>query len=125
VRATPFTGRILVFTGSVEGPEPRLGPDWFQPRPFYGLDVRELRPGQTVVLDERALGYPTPEYVHLPLVYAPDGTKLGKRDGALPLPALDDARVRETLALALRHLGLEVAPDEPRRMLEDATILFR
>jgi glutamyl-Q tRNA(Asp) synthetase len=69
---------------------------------------------------QRALGYPTPEYAHLPLVLNPDGTKLGKRDGALPLPALDEARVRETLDLALRHLGIEVAPGEPRAMLWSA-----
>lgn len=69
---------------------------------------------------QRALGYPTPEYAHLPLVMNPDGTKLGKRDGALPLPALDEARVRETLALALRHLGIEVEADDPRSMLANA-----
>src|SRR5262249_46822724 len=33
---------------------------------------------------QRALGYATPAYAHLPLVLAPDGSKLGKRDGALP-----------------------------------------
>lgn len=55
----------------------------------------------------RALGYATPTYAHLPLVTNVDGTKLGKRDGALPLPALDEARVRETLTFALRFLGQE------------------
>jgi glutamyl-Q tRNA(Asp) synthetase len=69
---------------------------------------------------QRALGYPTPEYAHLPLVVNADGTKLGKRDGALPLPALDDARVRETLAAALHHLGLSVEPDQPPAMLDAA-----
>ena len=88
-----------------------------------GADLLASTPRQIAL--QRALGYPTPEYAHLPLVLAPDGTKLGKRDGALPLPTLDDARVRETLALALRHLGLAVAQDEPRRMLDAATILFR
>lgn len=69
---------------------------------------------------QRALGYPTPAYAHIPLVTNPDGSKLGKRDGALPLPALDDARVRETLAAALRHLGHDVAEDHPRAMLDEA-----
>ena len=59
---------------------------------------------------QRALGLPTPAYAHLPLVLGPDGTKLGKRDGALPLETLDERRVRETLAAALRLLGQE-APD--------------
>jgi glutamyl-Q tRNA(Asp) synthetase len=69
---------------------------------------------------QRALGYPTPAYAHIPLVTNPDGSKLGKRDGALPLPTLDDARVRETLAAALRHLGHDVAEAEPRDMLAEA-----
>ena len=87
-----------------------------------GADLLTSTPRQIAL--QRALGFPAPRYAHLPLVLAPDGTKLGKRDGALPLPALDDARVRETLALALRRLGLDVAPSEPRRMLDEATILF-
>jgi glutamyl-Q tRNA(Asp) synthetase len=69
---------------------------------------------------QRALGYATPQYAHLPLVTNPDGSKLGKRDGALPLPALDDRHVVETLAQALEILGIDVAPATPRAMLEEA-----
>lgn len=69
---------------------------------------------------QRALGVPTPDYAHLPLVLNADGAKLGKRDGALPLPSLDEARIRETLASALGHLGWSVEPDQPRAMLEAA-----
>lgn len=69
---------------------------------------------------QRALDYETPAYAHIPLVTKPDGSKLGKRDGSLPLPALDDARVRETLAAALRHLGHDVAEADPRAMLAEA-----
>ena len=69
---------------------------------------------------QRALGVPTPQYAHLPLVLNADGSKLGKRDGALPLPSLDETRVRETLAVALRHLGIEVPLASARKMLDDA-----
>jgi len=69
---------------------------------------------------QRALGLPTPSYAHLPLVVNADGSKLGKRDGALPLPSLDEKRVSETLQFALRFLGLEVALDMPARMIEEA-----
>jgi glutamyl-Q tRNA(Asp) synthetase len=72
-----------------------------------------------VVLQE-ALGYRRPAYGHLPLVFAPDGTKLGKRDGALPLPSLDQRRVCETLRAALAHIGIESEGDSPERMLEAA-----
>jgi glutamyl-Q tRNA(Asp) synthetase len=69
---------------------------------------------------QSALGLPTPSYAHLPLVVNADGSKLGKRDGALPLPSLDEKRVSETLAFALRFLGIEVAIDTPSRMLAEA-----
>ncbi|HYI08776.1 MAG TPA: tRNA glutamyl-Q(34) synthetase GluQRS [Thermoanaerobaculia bacterium] len=83
-----------------------------------GMDLLASTPRQIAL--QRALGYPTPEYAHVPLVLNPDGSKLGKRDGALPLPALDEARVRESLHAALRHLGVEVPLGEPRSMLEQA-----
>lgn len=72
---------------------------------------------------QRALGLPTPEYAHLPLLLAPDGTKLGKRDGALPLPTLDQERVRATLREALRVLGIEAETlEEALRRFDPARI---
>ena len=73
---------------------------------------------------QRALGLPTPAYAHLPLLLGPDGKKLGKRDGALPLDTLDERRVRETLALALALLGQEPVEGSPREMLEAAARSF-
>ena len=48
---------------------------------------------------QRALGYRTPQYAHVPLVLNEKGEKLGKRDGALPL-----RDVAGTLAEATRIL---------------------
>ncbi|MGK2855955.1 MAG: tRNA glutamyl-Q(34) synthetase GluQRS [Thermoanaerobaculia bacterium] len=74
---------------------------------------------------QRALGFPTPAYAHLPLVTTLDGTKLGKRDGALPLPSLDERRIGETLAVALSILGIPaVDPRSPRSMLDEALARF-
>ena len=74
---------------------------------------------------QRALGFPTPEYAHMPLVTTPEGAKLGKRDGALPLPALDERRIGKTLALALSVLGLPgIEPSGPRAMLDEALQRF-
>lgn len=73
---------------------------------------------------QRALGLATPSYAHLPLVLGADGKKLGKRDGALPLETLDARRVAESLALALRLLGQEVAGETPSEMLAAAARSF-
>ncbi len=73
---------------------------------------------------QRALGFPTQTYAHLPLVLGPDGRKLGKRDGALPLETLDEARVRTTLAFALRALGQEPREGTPHEILEQARAHF-
>jgi glutamyl-Q tRNA(Asp) synthetase len=73
---------------------------------------------------QRALGLPTPSYAHLPLVLGPDGTKLGKRNGALPLETLDEARLREAFAFALSALGQEPAetPEEAARRFDPSRI---
>lgn len=73
---------------------------------------------------QRALGLPTPSYAHLPLVLGPDGKKLGKRDGALPLETLEERRVRETLALALALLGQASVEGGPPEMLAAAARSF-
>ncbi|MDP2930726.1 MAG: glutamate--tRNA ligase [bacterium] len=36
------------------------------------------------ILLQRALGFPTPKYAHLPMILAPDHSKLSKRHGAVP-----------------------------------------
>jgi glutamyl-Q tRNA(Asp) synthetase len=74
---------------------------------------------------QRALGLPTPEYAHVPLVLGPDGDKLGKRNGALPLPTLDTCRVRLTLRFALSVLGLDGCDGgTPEAILEAALERF-
>ena len=77
---------------------------------------------------QRALSLPTPSYAHLPLILGRDGKKLGKRDGALPLDTLDEARVRGALAFALSALG-QNSPEDPAegtppQMLETARRRF-
>ena len=83
-----------------------------------GVDLLDSTARQIALQD--ALSLPHPQYGHLPLVLAPDGTKLGKRDGALPLPSLHSDRIRETLQAALAHLGIRVSPDNPPAMLREA-----
>jgi glutamyl-Q tRNA(Asp) synthetase len=65
-----------------------------------GEDLLDSTPRQIAL--QRALGLPTPEYGHLPLALNPDGTKISKREGAVPL---DPNRVEETLEKAYQILG--------------------
>lgn len=73
---------------------------------------------------QEAFGYPTPQYAHLPLIVTSDGAKLGKRDGALPLPELDVDQIRETLREALAALGQAVEIASPEEMLREAVTRF-
>jgi glutamyl-Q tRNA(Asp) synthetase len=61
-----------------------------------GIDLLDSTPRQIWL--QRLLGLPTPRYMHLPVVAAPDGQKLSKQTGAEPLD------MRRTEALAWRVL---------------------
>ncbi|MBQ0932826.1 tRNA glutamyl-Q(34) synthetase GluQRS [Ideonella alba] len=52
-----------------------------------GEDLADNTPRQ--ILLQRALGVPTPVYLHTPLVLAADGCKLSKQNGAAPLDLTD------------------------------------
>jgi glutamyl-Q tRNA(Asp) synthetase len=58
------------------------------------------------ILLQRALGYPTPQYLHTPLVLAADGQKLSKQNGA---PPLDLSQPLVALNAAAAFLGLTAA----------------
>jgi glutamyl-Q tRNA(Asp) synthetase len=58
------------------------------------------------ILLQQALKYPTPQYLHTPLVLAEDGHKLSKQNGAQPLALSHDAEIIEALGTAADVLGL-------------------
>ena len=58
------------------------------------------------ILLQRALGLPTPRYLHVPLVLGADGEKLSKQNGA---QALDTGAPLTSLNAAAQVLGLQVA----------------
>ncbi len=74
-----------------------------------GADLLDSTPRQIHL--QHLLGYPTPRYVHVPVVLAPDGQKLSKQTGAV---ALDRTRAGELLWAALHFLG-HPPPHELRR----------
>jgi hypothetical protein len=60
VSKAPFTGRVFVFLMSSEPSGPPRGANWFKPEPIFARDVKDWKPGETLVLDETALAYPVP-----------------------------------------------------------------
>jgi glutamyl-Q tRNA(Asp) synthetase len=66
-----------------------------------GRDLADNTPRQ--ILLQRALGLPTPRYLHTPLVAGADGQKLSKQNGAR---AFDATRPLEALRQAAQALGL-------------------
>jgi glutamyl-tRNA synthetase len=102
-----------------------------------GDDLRSSVPRQIALAE--ALGGTPPAWLHVPLVLANDGQRLGKRHGSTALAALRDAghtpaaiigRLAETLGLAapgeylspralLPRFDLALLPREPARLPED------
>jgi glutamyl-Q tRNA(Asp) synthetase len=85
-----------------------------------GADLLDSTPRQ--ILLQRALGLPTPAYLHLPLVLDADGRKLSKSEGAL---AIDADHPAAALRLAMRHLGIrsdDLGPETAKGKLLQRTV---
>jgi len=76
-------------------------------RVVRGRDILPLT-GRHLLL-QRALGYGSPAYVHLPLVLSEDGDKLSKSRSAA---ALSKGCAIANLCLAVKHLGLDVKKED-------------
>jgi len=59
------------------------------------------------ILLQRALGLPTPSYLHTPLVRGADGEKLSKQNGATAIDTATPAAGTAALTAAARVLGLQ------------------
>ncbi|MDZ4781681.1 MAG: alpha/beta hydrolase-fold protein [Planctomycetia bacterium] len=53
-------GRLYLFLSQRGEKEPRFGPDWFNPEPFFGLDVAAPGLGDSIVVDDAADSFPAP-----------------------------------------------------------------
>jgi hypothetical protein len=61
----PITGRIILALARKREPEPRLLISLDGPA-IFGVDVEALRPGQSVIIDTRSIGYPVHSMADLP-----------------------------------------------------------
>lgn len=86
-----------------------------------GDDIAPSTPRQVAIA--RRLGYPVPEYGHVPLVRGPDGARLAKRHGAVTLDELVAAgsTVDEVVDALVRSLGLRLPGGQVERLGELAT----
>ncbi len=79
-----------------------------------GIDLMPSTPRQIWL--QRLLGYPTPQYAHIPVAVNPDGSKLSKLTGAIGLPF---DRVAATLVSALEALRQSPPSDLASASVED------
>lgn len=73
---------------------------------------------------QRALGYSTPEYAHVPLLLDAGGAKLSKRGSSADVGLLSESEVRTTLGTMLALVGVAVEEEEPEMMLRNAAAKF-
>ena len=66
-----------------------------------GMDLLSSAPRQMYLQD--IFGFPHPEYAHVPMLLAPDGRRLSKRDRDLDLGELKKRVSRETIFGTLAH----------------------
>jgi glutamyl-Q tRNA(Asp) synthetase len=85
-----------------------------------GEDLADNTPRQIRV--QRALGLPTPCYLHTPLVLADDGSKLSKQNGAAPV---DAAQPLSVLRAAGSVLGLHHSSVDAEDWLSQAVLHWR
>ncbi len=76
-----------------------------------GRDLLSSTPRQIFLL--RLLGYPEPEYYHIPLLLSPDGIRLSKRDKALDLGRLRERYSPKKLVGLLAFLSGLIPRSEP------------
>jgi hypothetical protein len=54
-----FSGRVVVYLSKTAAPEPRFGPNWFNPQPMYSARFEGVEPWTPMIVqDSNAIGFP-------------------------------------------------------------------
>lgn len=86
----PISVRVYVMLGPVGASrEPRFGPNWFNPEPFFAVEATDWKPGEPLRVGPEATGFPTSLDALEPGTYAaqavvrlnPDTHHLGNGEG--------------------------------------------
>lgn len=136
----PLSARVYVMFGPVkpvpklDSDEPRLGPNWLRPQPFYAVDAKDWKPGEPLAVGPDAVSFPKPmadlvgEYkVQAVIRLNPDTHRLGDGEGnlygpATPLTVRFDPKSADVKSVSVR-LVVEV-PAPPRRFAEIGRLKF-
>jgi len=112
----PISGRVYVMLAAGDSKvEPRLGPNWFNPQPFFARDVKDWKPGEPARIDDSADGFPGPLDQLKPGRYRaqavvrlnPDTAKIGDGEGNLFGPVVEfeaPRRANEPVALSVDQI---------------------
>lgn len=115
----PFTGRVLIMLG--RNGEPRNGPNWFGPMPFFAKDVKDVRPGEPIIIGNEAIGFPGPltqlpakEYVVQAVLDLDQSNtaRIGSAPGngySLPVTAMLDPKKGFNVTLTIDQVAKESA----------------
>jgi glutamyl-Q tRNA(Asp) synthetase len=84
-----------------------------------GADLLDSTPWQLNL--QRALGFPSPSYAHLPVIVEPNGAKLAKSRRSIPL---DSSQTASLLLAALRLLSQQLPPSHHGLYLEAPSVIL-
>lgn len=118
----PLNARVYVMLAPGDSRvEPRLGPNWFNPHPFFARDMTDWKPGETARIDASADGFPGPLDQLPPGRYRaqavvrlnPDTAKIGTGEGNLYGPIVEFESPREAAAGPVGLAVDQVVPPRP------------
>lgn len=107
VRAEPASGRLVVYLirdgASVRSVSPADGPFWYDPQPLYGINVINLKPGETIEVGDAATAFGPPPSELPPGRY--------RAQAVLDMHHRDSAWRREPGNLYSEVITFEITPD--------------
>ena len=132
----PLSARVYVMlapgkTLKGQAAEPRLGPNWFRPQPFFAVEAKDWKPGETLRIGASAAGFPGPldqlepgDYLAQAVVRLNlDTHKLGDGEGNLYGPAKPTAFTIGPAGEAGAAIALRVDAKVPQDLFHESELI--